>query len=109
MFSRGYSFNFLPIVEVAVARSRLCHDQNPIPFPRVSEGMSSEQLAISFQNPAHMSHIRQKSSNPRYSTTDHWIQESIKQIFNSGLFWVVEAAVKKNPNGHKYATLRSVF
>ena len=29
---------------------------------------------------------------PRYSTTDHWIQESIKQIFNSGLFWAVEAA-----------------
>ena len=31
--------------------------------------------------------------NPRYSTTDHWIQESIKQIFNSGLFWAVRAAV----------------
>ena len=25
--------------------------------------------------------------SPRYSTTDHWIQESIKQIINSGLFW----------------------
>ena len=26
------------------------------------------------------------SVNPRYSTTDHWIQESIKRIFNSGRF-----------------------
>ena len=33
---------------------------------------------------------------PRYSTTDHWIQESIKRIINSGLFWVVRAAEKKN-------------
>ena len=32
---------------------------------------------------------------PRYSTTDHWIQESIKWIFNSGLFWAVRAAEKK--------------
>ena len=32
---------------------------------------------------------------PRYSIRDHWIQESIKQIFNSGLFWAVEAAEKK--------------
>ena len=29
---------------------------------------------------------------PRYSTRDHWIQESIKQIFNPGLFWAVRAA-----------------
>ena len=41
---------------------------------------------------------------PRYSTRDHWIQESIEGIFNSGLFWAVEAAVKKNPNCHKHAT-----
>ena len=34
---------------------------------------------------------------PRYSTTDDWIQESIKQIINSGLFWVVGAAEKKSP------------
>ena len=34
-------------------------------------------------------------SNPRYSTTDHWIQESIKRIFNSGLFWPVGAAETK--------------
>ena len=33
---------------------------------------------------------------PRYSTTDDRIQESIKQIINSGLFWVVGAAEKKN-------------
>ena len=32
---------------------------------------------------------------PKYSTTDHWIQESIKQIINSGLFWAVGAAEKK--------------
>ena len=29
------------------------------------------------------------SRKPRFSTTDHWIQESIKRIFNSGLFWAV--------------------
>ena len=39
---------------------------------------------------------------PRYSTTDHWIQESIKRIINSGLFWAVGAAEKKNPNCHMY-------
>ena len=33
-------------------------------------------------------------------TTDHRIQESIKRIFNSGLFWAVGAADKKNPNCH---------
>ena len=32
---------------------------------------------------------------PRYSATDHWIQESIKRIFNSGLYWAVGAAEKK--------------
>ena len=30
--------------------------------------------------------------SPRYSTTDHWIQESIKRIFKSGLFGAVGAA-----------------
>ena len=38
---------------------------------------------------------------PRYSTRDHLIQESINEIFNSGLFWAVRAAEKKNPNCHK--------
>ena len=33
---------------------------------------------------------------PRYSTRDHLIQESINEIFNSGLFWAVRAAEKKN-------------
>ena len=32
---------------------------------------------------------------PRYSTRDHWTQESIKRIFNSELFWAVRAAEKK--------------
>jgi hypothetical protein len=45
-----------------------------------------------------------EGKNPRYSTTDQWIQESIEWIFNSGLFWAVGAAEKKNPNCHKYAT-----
>ena len=40
--------------------------------------------------------------NPRYSTTDHWIQESIKRIFNFGLFWAVGTAEKKNENSHKF-------
>ena len=31
----------------------------------------------------------------RYSTRDHWKQESLKWIFNSGLFWAVRAAEKK--------------
>ena len=47
-----------------------------------------------------LSNLRPKGSNPRYSTKDHWIQESIKRIFNSGLFWAVRAAEKKNPNCH---------
>ena len=35
-------------------------------------------------------------SRPRYNTTDHLIQESIKQmVFNSGLFWPVGAVKKK--------------
>ena len=42
---------------------------------------------------------------PRYSTTDHWIQESIKRILNSGLFWAVGAAEKKNPNFHESTTV----
>ena len=32
---------------------------------------------------------------PRYSTTDHRIQESIKWIFNSGIYQAVGAAEKK--------------
>ena len=32
---------------------------------------------------------------PRYSSTDHWMQESIKRIFSSGMFWAVGAAEKK--------------
>ena len=35
------------------------------------------------------------SLHPRYSTRDHWIQESMKRIFNSGQFWAVGAAKKK--------------
>ena len=47
---------------------------------------------------------------PRYSASDHWIQASIKQIFNSGLFWAIGAAErKKNPNCHKYATFDDSF
>ena len=40
--------------------------------------------------------ILKQCFKPRYSTTDHWIQESIKRISNSGLFWAVGAAEKKN-------------
>ena len=36
------------------------------------------------------------TSIPRYSIRDHWIQESLKRIFNSGLFGAVGAAVIKN-------------
>ena len=46
-------------------------------------------------------------SKPKYSTTDHWIQKSIKRIFSSGLFWAVGAAEKKNC--HKYATFEVSF
>ena len=35
--------------------------------------------------------------------------QSIKQIFNSGLFWAVGAAEEKNPNCHKYATFEVSF
>ena len=45
----------------------------------------------------------------RHSTTDHWIQESIKRIFSPGLFWAVGSAEKKNPNCHKYATFEVSF
>jgi hypothetical protein len=51
---------------------------------------------------------RELGKNPRYSTRDHWIQESIKRIFNSGLFWAVGAAEKKS-NCHKYATFEVSF
>ena len=46
---------------------------------------------------------------PRYSTTDPWIQESIKRIINSRLFWAVGAAEKKKANCHKYATFEVSF
>ena len=46
---------------------------------------------------------------PRYSTKDHWIKESIKQIFNFGLFWAVRAEEKKNPNCRKYATFEQRY
>ena len=39
---------------------------------------------------------------PKYSTTDHWIQEYVKRIFNSG-------CREKNPNCHKYATFEVSF
>ena len=39
-----------------------------------------------------------------YITTDHWIQESLEQIFNSGLFWTVGAAKKKKC--YKYPTFK---
>ena len=45
----------------------------------------------------------------RNSTTDHWTQESIKRIFNSGLFWAVGAAEKKIPTAISMLLLRSVF
>ena len=46
---------------------------------------------------------------PRYSITDHWIQESIKRIINFGLFGLVGAEEKENPNCHKYATFEVIF
>ena len=33
----------------------------------------------------------------------------LSHISNSGLFWAVRAAEKKNPNCHKYATFEDVF
>ena len=52
--------------------------------------------------------ILKQCFKPRYSTTDHWIQESIKRIINSGLFWAV-GAEKKTPKCHKHATFMGVF
>ena len=46
---------------------------------------------------------------PRFSIRDHWIQESIKQIFKSGLFWAVGAAKKKIQTAISMLLLRSVF
>ena len=51
-------------------------------------------------------------SQPRYNTRDHWIQESVKRIFNSGLFWAVGATERereKSPNCHKYAIFEVSF
>ena len=45
---------------------------------------------------------------PRYSNTDYWTQESIKRIFNSGLFWAVGAAEKKAKR-HNCATLEGTM
>ena len=52
---------------------------------------------------------RELRKNPRYSTRDHWIQESIKWIFNHGLFWAVGATEKKKSNSHRYATFEVSF
>ena len=41
--------------------------------------------------------------------TDDCIGEFIKRKWSSGLFWAVEAAEKKTPNCHKYATFWSGF
>ena len=46
---------------------------------------------------------------PRYSTTDQWIQESIKRIF---FLWAVQGSRgcrDKNANCHKYATFEGSF
>ena len=46
------------------------------------------------------------------STTDHWIQESIKRIINSALGCFGQSGLqreKKNPNSHKYATFEVSF
>ena len=47
--------------------------------------------------------------NSRYSTTDHWIQESIKQVVSFGLFWAVRAAEKKMETAICMLLLRSFF
>ena len=46
---------------------------------------------------------------PRYIIRDHWIKDSIKQIFNSGLFWAVWAAEKKIQTVISMLLLRTVF
>ena len=46
---------------------------------------------------------------PKYNTTDHWIQESIKRIFNSGLFRAVGAAEKKMQTAISMLLLRADF
>ena len=38
-----------------------------------------------------------------FSTKDHWIQEFIKRIFNSGLFWAVGLRRKNDPNCLEHA------
>ena len=48
-------------------------------------------------------------SNTRYSTIDHWIQESIKWMFDSGWFGQSGLQRKKPPNCHKYATFFGGF
>ena len=50
-----------------------------------------------------------QSRPPRYSTTDHWIQEVITRIFNSRLFWAVGTAEKKNTNCHKVPSINYVL
>ena len=46
---------------------------------------------------------------PRYNTRDYWMQESIKQILNSALFWAVRAEWKKIQTAISMLLLRSVF
>ena len=46
------------------------------------------------------------------STTDHWIQESMKQIINSGLFWAVHRGCREKKSKLPYVhmqLLRSGF
>ena len=44
---------------------------------------------------------------PRFSTTDHWIKESIKRIFSSGLFCAV-GAVKREKKSQKWGIAPSI-
>ena len=64
-------------------------------------GVSTREIEGSYGKVRSYFHITYHNFKPTHSTVrdarDHWIQESIKRIFNSGLFWAIGAAeIKKS-------------
>ena len=81
--------------------SRECITQDPTPWHHM--------CCDKFQGYSWSFDLKPLHWYPTYSTREHWIQEFIKRIFNSRLFWAARAAEKKNPNLHKYATFEGSF
>ena len=81
-------------------------------FPILGTNLCYLQLySVFFKDFLQALQILKQCFKPRYSTTDHWIQESIKWIINSGLFLGSQGCreKKKNQSAISMQLLRSVF